>query len=43
MVCDVTTIGLIRQRQAADLPATGFIPVVLGILHYSIIEAHTRE
>ena len=23
--------------QAVDLPATGFIPVVLGILHYSKI------
>ena len=24
-----------RRRQYVDLPATGFIPVVLGIMHYS--------
>ena len=29
------TTGKLSARQAVDLPATSFIPVVLGILHYS--------
>jgi len=32
MGCFLSAAG---RWQAVDLPATGFIPVVLGILHYS--------